>query len=298
MFFNCSDIHHFKTISKYIRSGNMKFKNKTALVTGATRGIGLAIAKSLASKGVRLILPLYNDWPEASQSLKERLSCSKQTHIFIQTDLRNQNDVNKMVSIIQKNVGSLDILINNIERGGMPVVHGSYNQEINRDQWQLELDTTLLAKKLIFEACLPLLKEAEQASVINISSIAGLTGRTGPAGLIFSDGYAAANRSIASFTEIWARIGAPSVRVNELMVGLIDTRHGKKTRGWQTLTSEQKKQLLDHTLLGRTGTPKEIVNTVLFLISKANYITGTVIRVDGGFVLGGEEVPPMPDGVI
>jgi len=276
----------------------MKFKNKTALVTGATRGIGLAIAKSLAAKGCRLILPLYDDWPDASKALQEKLSCSKQKHIFIQTDLRNRNDVNTMVSIIQEKVGSLDILINNIERGGMPVVHGSYNQEINRDQWQLELDTTLLAKKLIFEACLPLLKEAEQASVINISSIAGLTGRTGPAGLLFSDGYAAANRGIASFTENWARIGAPSVRVNELMVGLIDTRHGKKTRGWQTLTSKQKKQLLGHTLLGRTGTPKEVVKTVHFLISNADYITGTVIRVDGGFVLGGEEVPPMPDGII
>jgi 3-oxoacyl-[acyl-carrier protein] reductase len=276
----------------------MKLKNKSALVAGATKGIGLAIARSLAAKGIRLILPLHDDWPKASKALQDEFGCSRQKHIFIQTDLRNRSDVNKMVSIIQEKVGSLDILINNIERGGMPVVHGSYNQEINRDQWQLELDTTLLAKKLIFEACLPLLKEAEQASVINISSIAGLTGRTGPAGLIFSDGYAAANRGIASFTENWARIGAPSVRVNEIMVGLIDTRHGKKTRGWQSLTSEQKTQLLGHTLLGRTGTPKEIVKTVHFLISNADYITGTVIRVDGGFVLGGEEVPPMPDGVI
>ena len=142
------------------------------------------------------------------------------------------------------------------------------------------------------------MKKAEQASVINISSIAGLTGRIGPAGLIFSDGYAAANRGIASLTETWARIGAPSVRVNELMIGLIDTRHGKKTRGWQALTTDQKNQMLDHTLLGRTGTPEDIVETVLFLIKKAGYITGTVIRIDGGFVLGGENIPPMPDGIL
>ena len=117
-----------------------------------------------------------------------------------------------MATAVEKKVGALHILINNIERGGMPVVHGSYDRDVNCDQWQLELNTTLLAKKLIFEACLPLLKKAEQASVINISSIAGLTGRIGPAGLIFSDGYAAANRGIASLTETWARIGAPSVR--------------------------------------------------------------------------------------
>lgn len=276
----------------------MKLKNKTALVAGATRGIGLAIARSLAAKGVRLILPLHDDWPEDTKSLQKELDPADQKHIFIKTDLRDRKDIKKMIATVGKKIGALHILINNIERGGMPVVHGSYDREINRDQWQLELDTTLLAKKLLFEACLPLLKKAGQASVINISSIAGLTGRTGPAGLIFSDGYAAANRGIATLTESWARIGAPSVRVNELMVGLIDTRHGKKTRGWQALTTGQQKQLLDHTLLGRTGTPEEIVETILFLTEKADYITGTVIRIDGGFMLGGENVPPMPDGVL
>ena len=181
---------------------------------------------------------------------------------------------------------------------GMPIVHGSYNRDINSDQWQLELETTLLAKRLVFETCLPLLKKASRASVINISSIAGLTGRSGPAGLIFSDGYAAANRAICSLTETWARVGAPSIRVNELMLGIIDTRHGKNTRGWKNLTSAQKNQMLNHTLLGRTGTPEEVVKTVLFLIRNADYMTGTTIRLDGGFALGGEDIPPMPKGII
>ena len=133
----------------------MKLKNKTALVAGATRGIGLAIAKSLAAKGVRLVLPMHDDWPENSKSLKEELGCSGQKHIFIQTDLRDRKDVNTMATAVEKKVGALHILINNIERGGMPVVHGSYDRDVNCDQWQLELNTTLLAKKLIFEACLP-----------------------------------------------------------------------------------------------------------------------------------------------
>jgi 3-oxoacyl-[acyl-carrier protein] reductase len=276
----------------------MKLKNKTALVTGATRGIGLAIARSLAAKGARLVLPWHDDRPKDSKALQDEFGGSEQKHIFIKADLRNRKDVTKVAAAVKKKAGALHILVNNIERGGMPIVHGSYNRDINRDQWQLELDTTLLAKRLVFETCLPLLKKAPQASVINISSIAGLTGRSGPAGLLYSDGYAAANRGIGSLTESWARIGAPSVRVNELMLGLIDTRHGRNTRGWQALSSKQKKQLLNHTLLGRTGTPKEVVEAVLFLISKADYMTGTIIRFDGGFVLGGEDVPPMPKGII
>lgn len=276
----------------------MKLKNKNALVAGATRGIGRAIARSLAAGGVRLILPWHDDWLEDAKSLQDELACSKTGHIFIKSDLRNQCDVDNMAETIKKKTGTLHILINNIERGGMPVVHGSYDRELNREQWQLELETTLLAKRLVFEACLPLLKKAEQASVINISSIAGITGRSGPAGLLFSDGYAAANRGIGSLTETWARIGAPSVRVNELMLGLIDTRHGKKTRGWQTLSPAQKKQLRDHTLLGRTGTTKEVVETILFLLRKGDFMTGATLRLDGGFVLGGENTPPMPDGIL
>jgi len=276
----------------------MKLRNKTALVTGATRGIGRSIARSLAARGVRLVLPWHDDWPEDSQSLQDELGSSELKHIFIKADLRDHANVNKMAEAINTKAGSLQILVNNVERGGMPIVHGSYNREINRDQWQLELDTTLLAKRLVFEACLPLLKKAEQASVINITSIAGMTGRSGPAGLLFSDGYAAANRGIGSLTETWARIGAPSVRVNELMLGLIETRHGRKTRGWQALSSKQRKQLRDHTLLARTGTTKEVVEAVLFLIRKGDFMTGTTLRLDGGFVLGGESVPPMPTGII
>ena len=276
----------------------MKLKNKTALVAGATRGIGLAIARRLAAQGVRLVLPWHDDWPDDYKCLKDELGGAEQAHIFIKADLRKQKDVRRMATAIQKKAGTLHILINNIERGGMPIVHGSYDSESNRDQWQLEMDTTLLTKRLVFEACLPLLKKAQQASVINISSIAGLTGRSGPAGLLYSDGYAAANRAISSLTETWARVGAPTVRVNELMLGLIDTRHGKETRGWQALASEQKKQLLDHTLVNRTGTPEEVVETILFLIRKADYMTGTIIRLDGGFVLGSENVPLMPDGII
>ncbi len=275
----------------------MKLKNKCALVLGATRGIGLAVARELAAQGVRLALPWF-DWPEDSQAVREEFSRPQAGHLMIETDLRDSLQVREMAERIAREFGGLHILVNNIERGGMPVVHGSYEREVNRGQWQVEMETTLHAKWLVFEHCLPLLQKEDQAAVVNISSIAGVVGRFGPAGLIFNDGYAAANRGIASLTETWARIGAPTIRVNEIMLGLIDTRHGRQTRGWKSLAEKDRKELLAHTLLGRTGTPAEVAGTVMFLVRDADFMTGSVIRLDGGYLLGGESVPPMPDGVV
>ncbi|GBE13656.1 3-oxoacyl-[acyl-carrier-protein] reductase FabG [bacterium BMS3Abin13] len=275
----------------------MKIKNKCALVLGATRGIGLAVARELAAHGVRLALPWF-DWPEDSEAVREEFGRLGGGHLMIETDLRDSLQVREMVARIAGEFGGLHILVNNIERGGMPVVHGSYEREVNRGQWQLEMETTLHAKWLVFEHCLPLLQKADQASVVNISSIAGAVGRSGPAGLIFNDGYAAANRGISSLTETWARLGAPTIRVNEIMLGLIDTRHGRQTRGWKILAEKDRQELLAHTLLGRTGTPEEVAAAVMFLVRDADFMTGSVIRLDGGYLLGGESVPPMPDGVV
>jgi 3-oxoacyl-[acyl-carrier protein] reductase len=275
----------------------MKLSEKNGLVLGATRGIGLAIARKLAERGVRLALPWF-DWPDSCRDMEKEFAAMNMGHITMQADLRDQDSVVDMVQTINAQFGSLHILVNNIERGGMPVVHGSYHRQENRKQWQLEMDTTLHAKWLVFEQCLDLLRKAEQASVVNISSIAAITGRSGPAGMVFNDGYAAANRGIASLTENWARIGAPSIRVNEIMIGLIDRRHGPGTRGWDLLDRDSKEKLLEHTLLGRTGTPEEVADAVLFLIRDADFMTGSTIRLDGGYLLGGEKVGSMPDGVV
>jgi 3-oxoacyl-[acyl-carrier protein] reductase len=158
--------------------------------------------------------------------------------------------------------------------------------------------TTLRAKWWVFNAALPYLKASGNGTVINVSSIAGIVGRSGPASYVFNDGYAAANRGISLLTETWARIGAPEVRVNEIMLGLIQTRHAEKTRGWDLLTDGQKEALIDHTLLGRTGTSEDVVEAVLFLLTDAGFMTGSVLRLDGGYVLGSEKVAPMPSGVV
>lgn len=275
----------------------MNVRGKNALVLGATRGLGRVIARQLAEQGMRLILPWF-DWPESCQEMEAEFAAMKAGHLTLEADLRNPESIERMVTCLEDEFGVLHVLINNVERGGMPVLHGSYRRPENVEQWQLEMDTTLHAKWLVFDHCLPLLRQAEQGAVVNISSMAAVTGRSGPAGLLFNDGYAAANRGVSGLTETWARLGAPHIRVNELMLGLVDYRHGPGTRGWDLLSESEKGQLLDHTLLGRTAQPDEIARAVLFLVRDAEFMTGACLRMDGGFVLGGEQVPDMPDGIL
>ncbi|MBU2521134.1 MAG: SDR family oxidoreductase [Proteobacteria bacterium] len=271
----------------------MDIKDKVALILGAIKGIGKGVGLALAREGVKVALN-YFDWEENLDELKNDFAKTDVEHLIIKTNLLETEKVQGLIRKVIDRFGRLDILINNIERGGWPVVHGKYIQE----QWDLEMATTLRAKWWVFDSALPYLKASGNGAVINFSSIAGITGRSGPASFIFNDGFAAANRGISLLTETWARIGAPQVRVNEIMLGIVETRHGEKTRGWGLLDQEQRKSLINHTLLGRTGTIEDVVNAVLFVVKDAPFMTGSVIKIDGGYTLGGEKVQPMPKGVL
>ncbi len=271
----------------------MNLDGKVALVLGSIKGIGKAIGLDLASAGADLALT-YFDWPEELEQTRADFKAAGCKHLILKTDLRDKQAVEDMIGKVMDRFGRLDVLINNIERGGWPVVHGPYTSE----QWDLELATTLRAKQWVFQAALPHLKASGRAAVVNLSSIAALVGRSGPASLVFNEGYSAANRGVSLLTETWARLGAPEVRVNELMLGLVETRHGPHTRGWGLLSAKQKQALVDHTLLGRTGRLEDVVKAVRFLVQEAEFMTGTVVRLDGGYVLGGEAVAPMPEGVV
>jgi 3-oxoacyl-[acyl-carrier protein] reductase len=272
---------------------DMELECKVALVLGAIKGIGKGIALSLAEAGVNVALNDF-DWEEELVALKNDFAAASGDHLILKTNLLETEAIPAMIHKVIDRFGRLDILINNIERGGWPVVHGPYHQQ----QWDLEIETTLRAKRWVFDTALPHLKASGDAVVINFSSIAGIVGRSGPARLIFNDGYAAANRGVSLLTETWARIGAPQVRVNEIMLGFFETRHAEKTRGWSLLTAKQKRALRAHTLLDRSGTIEDVVKAVLYIIKDAEFMTGTVLRLDGGYVLGGEEVDEIPEGIL
>lgn len=266
---------------------------KVALVLGGIKGIGKAIGLDLLRRGIR-VASTWHDWPESLAAMQTDFADTGTDHMIERIDLLDTKAVPSLVERLLARFGRLDILINNIERGGWPVVHGRYNQA----QWDLEMATTLRAKQWVFDAALPYLKASGNGVVVNISSISGLVGRSGPASFLFNEGYSAANRGIALLTETWARLGAPHVRVNELMLGIFETRHGPGTRGWGLLTEDQRQAVVDHTLLGRVGRVEDVTRAVRFLLDDAPFMTGSVLRLDGGYPLGGEPIAPMPDGVV
>jgi 3-oxoacyl-[acyl-carrier protein] reductase len=267
-------------------------QRRVALVLGAIKGIGKGIGLDLARRGFRVALTYY-DWEEELPGMRADFEVFGDRCKIFCVNLRDCDGASALIPRVMAKFGRLDVLINNIERGGWPVVHGPYTPA----QWDLEMETTLRAKRWVFDAALPYLQANGNGCVVNLSSIAGLVGRCGPTSVVFNDGYAAANRAVSLLTESWAREAAPEVRVNEIMLGLIATRHGEATRGWGLLTSEQKRALIDHTLLGRIGTIGDVVKTVRFLVDEAPFMTGAIIRLDGGYILGGERVAPMPAGV-
>lgn len=272
-------------------------QGKIVLIPGASRSIGRHIARKFAAKGATLVLPWF-DWPESVEEMVHEFSENTSPFYDCRCDLRNQDEVKDLVEQVDKRFGAVHYLINNIERGGMPVVHGTYDHVHNKDQWDLEFATTLKAKWNLYHFFSPLLQKAGEGCVINISSIAARTGRSGPAACFFNDGYSAANRGIRTFTETWAKESAPGFRVNEIMLGLVKSRHGEKTRGWSVLTKEQKEALYNRILLKRTAHEKEVADLAYFLCVDATYMTGQVVTMDGGYLLGGDEVPAMPPGIL
>jgi len=271
----------------------MNLEGKVALVLGGIKGIGRSVGLALAQAGACVALNYY-DWEEELDTLKRDVAATGRDHLILKTDLREVADIPLLVQAVVGRFGRLDILVNNIERGGWPVVHGPYVGE----QWDLEMETTLRAKRWVFQAALPHLKAAGDGAVINLSSIAAIVGRSGPAAPVFNDGYAAASRAVSLLTETWAREAAPEVRVNEIMAGFVETRHGPGTRGWGLLSDAEKQAIRDHTLLGRTGTIDDVVKAVMFILRDAPFMTGSVLRLDGGYVLGGEKMQPLPRGVL
>lgn len=270
----------------------------TALIAGATRPVGRAIADKFGRNGASLILPVYTDWPESTEAMQKQFDESGYDYFCCPCDLTSETQVRNLVEQALTKYGVITYLINNIERGGMPIVHGSYDAPVNGGQWDLEFETTVKAKWSLYRHCIESMQASERGSIVNISSMAARVGRSGPASILFNDGYSAANRAVTSFTRQWAREAAPDIRVNEVMLGLCKGRHGEDTRGWSLMSDEQRSGLLDHTLLKRSAAPAELAELVYFIAVKATYMTGSTVLYDGGYLLGADEAADMPPGIL
>jgi 3-oxoacyl-[acyl-carrier protein] reductase len=258
----------------------MRLEGAVALVTGSSKGIGKAIALALARQGVQVVLS-YHDREEQAQRTREEFERAGLDYLMVKSNLVRPEHVEQLLQQTLERYGQLDILVNNLERGGWPILHGA----LQPGQWDLEVDTTLKSKFLCYRAAQPYLRQRPQGCILNIASIAALTGRRHLYGQIFADAYAAASAGIIPLTQNWARDMAPQVRVNCLMLGLIETRHGPQTLGWRTLPEATQIALIQQTPLQRLGTLDDVASAALFLIRDAEFMTGQTLVLDGGAML-------------
>jgi len=239
-------------------------KGKIALVTGASRGIGKAIAIELARNGADVAVNYNRNEKEALEVVEDikKLGCKS---IAIKADVGSFDDAAAMFEAVKKEFGRIDILVNNAG-----IIMDKTLQNMGKEEWASVLKTNLTSVYNVTKNAVPLLNR--NGRIINISSIVALDGNFG------QSNYAASKAGIIGFTKSLAKeLGKHGITVNAVAPGLIDTDIIRD------IPPERKKELDRMVPLGRIGTPKDIANVVVFLASpKAGYITGEAIRVDGG----------------
>jgi 3-oxoacyl-[acyl-carrier protein] reductase len=243
---------------------SMRFKDKIALVTGGTRGIGSAIGKRFLQEGAQLVVTYSQDKDQARKFQNEVESAQAQVH---QADASDFDQMKALLDQILKQYGRLDILVNNagIRRDNLVMF---MSEKEWHDVLRVNLQGTFICSKLALK---PMIAQ-RWGRMINIVSPSGIMGRQGQAN------YAAAKGGVASFTKSLAReVGKIGITVNAVSPGVIDT---DMTRSLPAKTLAELKQSIP---MGHFGQPDDVSGTVLFLASEeASYITGQVISVDGG----------------
>ena len=240
------------------------FENKVVLITGASGGMGKAIAKKFAEAGAKVAL---NDIAQAEESLKT-ITQELGGRYFL-ADVSKFEEVEKMVQDIQKEFGRLDILVNNAG-----ITQDRTLAKMTKEEWQRVIDIDLTGVFNCSKAALPLII-ANQGKIVNISSLVGQRGNFGQVN------YAAAKAGIIGFTKALTKeVGRFGVTVNAIAPGFIETRLT------ENLPPELKETIKKFTPLGRFGKPEEVASLVVFLASEeADFITGAVINIDGGLPL-------------
>lgn len=237
---------------------------KTALVTGASRGIGLAIATILAKNGYQLYLTCRNSY-EQLQEVANTLSGTYNIpcHAY-KTDMGNFAEVSTLFS----NIDTLDVLVNNAG-----VSHIGLLQDTTVNEWQKVIDTNLSSVFFTSKLAIPLMLAIEGGAIINISSI------WGNAGASMEVAYSASKGGVNAFTKALAKELAPSnITVNAISCGVIDTDMNK------CFSPDEMNSLIEEIPANRLGSPEEVAELVYQLINSPKYLTGQIITIDGGFL--------------
>ncbi|MBP3729671.1 MAG: 3-oxoacyl-ACP reductase FabG [Lachnospiraceae bacterium] len=240
---------------------------KVALVTGASRGIGRAVALRLAREGYGLGIS-FLERQDKAEEVAEQIRKEGGEALCCQADVAEEEAVRRMTEEIRRKLGPVTLLVSNAGIAGQRMI-----QDITAAEWQRYFDVNLGGFKNCVQAVLPDMLRAKSGSIVSISSIWGLRGAS------CESLYSATKHAVIGLTKSLAMELAPSgIRVNCVAPGVIDTDMV------QVLGQDTLKELAAMTPLGRLGRPEEIAEAAAFLGGeKASFITGQVLTVDGGF---------------
>lgn len=243
-------------------------EGKVALVTGASRGIGKAIATQLQSLGATVIGTATSD--KGANNITEYLTANDGNGLGLVLNVTNDESISAMFSAIKEAHGSIDILVNNAG-----ITRDNLFMRMKDEEWSDIIETNLTSVFKVSKAAIRPMMKKRTGRIINIGSVVGTMGNAGQVN------YATAKAGLLGFTKALAReVASRGITVNTVSPGFIDTDMT------QTLTDEQKEGIFSQVPANRLGKPEEIASTVAFLASdSAAYVTGETIHVNGGMYM-------------
>ena len=246
----------------------MSLENEIALVTGASRGIGQAIAKELAAQGATVIGTATSE--KGAQAISDYLQGAGAKGQGLVLNVTDQASVDEILKRISDDVGAPSILVNNAG-----ITRDNLLMRMKEDEWDAIMQTNLTSVFRMTKACMRAMTKARKGRIISIASVVGVSGNAG------QTNYGAAKAGVIGFSKSLAReVGARGVTVNVVAPGFIDTDMTRE------LSDAHKEALLNQVPMNRLGQVEEIAKTVAFLASDgASYITGETIHVNGGMYM-------------
>ena len=257
----------------------MNLKDKVAVITGSSSGVGAALATKLSSEGASVVIN-YNQSKEGAIRTRDSIVAAGGQAVIVQGDVSEEADCERIAEMAVSSFGRIDILINNA--GCTTFVPHDNLQDLTSSIWERTLRVNLMGAFFMSRAAMPHLQKAGGGEIVMTSSIASQTASGS------SIAYCASKAGMNSLTRSLAKaFGKDNIRVNAVLPGLIDGDWAFNT--WGGGDADQydglKKVFADQTPLGHVTTPEDVADTILSILTGSDYVTGQLVTIDSGFTL-------------